>query len=157
MVSKRSRKALEKGTKEKSTDRSENLRWNKHAHFLASPHLHSMCGGKGVGEEKKTYKKMGSQDGLRPLLWGRPALMPQECTILCLLNELWGVTELSHWFTISNLRWGKTEPRKLYTIPTVGWHHWLNGSKFEQTLGDSEGQRSLVCCGPWHCNELDTT
>ena len=27
----------------------------------------------------------------------------------------------------------------------VGWHHWLNGHKFEQTLGDSEGQGSLAC------------
>ena len=22
----------------------------------------------------------------------------------------------------------------------VGWHHWLNGHEFEQTLGDSGGQ-----------------
>ena len=28
---------------------------------------------------------------------------------------------------------------------TVGWHHWLSGHEFEQTLGDSEGQGSLVC------------
>ena len=27
----------------------------------------------------------------------------------------------------------------------VGWHHQLNGHEFEQTLGDSEGQGSLVC------------
>ena len=27
----------------------------------------------------------------------------------------------------------------------IGWHHWLNGHEFEQTLGDSEGQGSLVC------------
>ena len=27
----------------------------------------------------------------------------------------------------------------------VGWHHRLNGHEFEQSLGDSEGQRSLVC------------
>ena len=25
---------------------------------------------------------------------------------------------------------------------TVGWHHWLNGQEFEQTLGDSEGQEA---------------
>ena len=31
----------------------------------------------------------------------------------------------------------------------VGWHHSLNGHEFEQTLGDSEGQRSLVCWSPW--------
>ena len=27
----------------------------------------------------------------------------------------------------------------------VGWHHQLNGHESEQTLGDSEGQRSLAC------------
>jgi len=27
----------------------------------------------------------------------------------------------------------------------VGWHHQLNGHKFEQTLGDSKGQESLLC------------
>ena len=31
----------------------------------------------------------------------------------------------------------------------VGWHHQLNGHKFEQALGDSEGQETLVCCRPW--------
>ena len=28
----------------------------------------------------------------------------------------------------------------------IGWHHRLNGHKFEQTPGDSEGQGSLACC-----------
>ena len=27
----------------------------------------------------------------------------------------------------------------------VGWHHQLNGHEFEQTPGDSGGQRSLMC------------
>ena len=31
----------------------------------------------------------------------------------------------------------------------VGWHCLLNGHEFEQTPGDSEGQRSLACCSPW--------
>ena len=35
--------------------------------------------------------------------------------------------------------------------------HRLNGHEFEQTLGDSEGQGSLVCFSPWGCKELDTT
>ena len=39
----------------------------------------------------------------------------------------------------------------------VGWHHWLNGHEFEQGLGDGEGQRSLACCSPWSCKELNTT
>ena len=39
----------------------------------------------------------------------------------------------------------------------VGWHHWLNGHKFEQTLGDSEGQGSLECCSSYGLKESDTT
>ena len=30
----------------------------------------------------------------------------------------------------------------------VGWRHQLNGYEFEQTLGDSGGQRSQACCSP---------
>ena len=30
----------------------------------------------------------------------------------------------------------------------IGWHHQLDGHEFEQILGDSEGQGSLVCCSP---------
>ena len=39
----------------------------------------------------------------------------------------------------------------------AGWHHWLNGHKFEQTPGDSEGQGSLACCSPWGHKESATT
>ena len=39
----------------------------------------------------------------------------------------------------------------------VRQHHWLNGHELEQTLGDSEGQRSLVCCNPWDRKESDMT
>ena len=38
-----------------------------------------------------------------------------------------------------------------------GWHRQLNGHKFEQTLGDSEGQGRLACCSPWGHKELDMT
>ena len=47
-------------------------------------------------------------------------------------------------------RRGQTEDK------TVGWHHQLNGHEFEQTSGDSEGQGSLVCCGPCGHKESDT-
>ena len=30
----------------------------------------------------------------------------------------------------------------------VDWHHRLNGHEFEQTLGDGEGQGSLLCFSP---------
>ena len=38
----------------------------------------------------------------------------------------------------------------------VGWHHRLDGNEFEQTLGDSEEQESLVCCSPWRHRVSDT-
>ena len=37
------------------------------------------------------------------------------------------------------------------------WYNRFSGHKFEQTLGDSEGQGILSCCGPWCCKESDTT
>ena len=37
------------------------------------------------------------------------------------------------------------------------FYHRLKGHEFEQTLGDSEGQRSLACCSPWGCKESDMT
>jgi len=37
----------------------------------------------------------------------------------------------------------------------VGWHHWLSGHEFEQTLGDGERWESLVCCSSWSCKESD--
>ena len=43
--------------------------------------------------------------------------------------------------------WGQEEKRTKEN-KMVGWHHWLNGDKFEQTLGVSEGQGSLACCSP---------
>ena len=31
----------------------------------------------------------------------------------------------------------------------VGWHHQLDRHEFNQALGVSDGQGSLVCCSPW--------
>ena len=39
----------------------------------------------------------------------------------------------------------------------VGWHHLFNGHEFEKTLGDREGQGSLVCYSPWGRKESDMT
>ena len=39
--------------------------------------------------------------------------------------------------------WGQEE-KGMEEDEMVGWHHWLNGHEFEQTLGDGEGQ------GAWH-------
>ena len=39
----------------------------------------------------------------------------------------------------------------------VGWHHWSSRHEFEQTLRDSAGQGTLLCCDSQGCKELDTT
>ena len=39
----------------------------------------------------------------------------------------------------------------------VGWHHQLDGHEFEQTLGDSGEEGTLVCCSPWGHKKLDRT
>ena len=39
----------------------------------------------------------------------------------------------------------------------VGWHHQLDGHKFEQAPGVGDGQGSLVSCSSWGCTKSDTT
>ena len=43
---------------------------------------------------------------------------------------------------------GGQEEKRVTEDEMIGWHHRLNGHKFEQTSGDSEGQGSLACCSP---------
>ena len=54
---------------------------------------------------------------------------------------------------------GKTEGRRRGRQRMrwlVGWHHRLNGHKFEQAPGIGDGQGSLACCSPWGHKESDT-
>ena len=45
---------------------------------------------------------------------------------------------------------GKIESRKGTTDnEMVGWHHQLDGHKFEQAPVAGDGQGSLSCCSPW--------
>ena len=39
----------------------------------------------------------------------------------------------------------------------VGWHHRIDGHKFEKIPGDGEGQGNLASCSPWGCKESDVT
>ena len=39
----------------------------------------------------------------------------------------------------------------------VRLHHRLNGCDFEQILGASKGQQSLLCYSSWGCKESDRT
>ena len=39
----------------------------------------------------------------------------------------------------------------------VGWHHRINGHKFEQALGVVEAQGTSACCSPSFGKESDMT
>ena len=64
--------------------------------------------------------------------------------------------EPAHWNPDAGKDW-RQEEKGMAEDEMVGWHHWLKGREFEQTVGDGEGQRSLVCCSPWDGKELDVT
>ena len=57
--------------------------------------------------------------------------------------------ELSHWKSPWCWERLRAQEEGVTEDKIVRYHHWLNGHEFEQTLGDSEGQRSLACCSPW--------
>ena len=71
---------------------------------------------------------------------------------------LWPPDEKS-WHTGKDSNAGKDGGQEKWVTEgeMVGWHYQLNGHKFEQTLGDSGGQRSLACCSPWGGKQLDVT
>ena len=56
--------------------------------------------------------------------------------------------------TLMGKDWGRE--KGMSEDEMVGWHHQLDGQKFEQALGDGGGQGGLACCSPWGCKESDT-
>ena len=54
---------------------------------------------------------------------------------------------------------GKIKGKRRWWHQKMRWLDSITDSKneFEQTSGDSEGQRRLVCCRPWHRKESDMT
>ena len=52
--------------------------------------------------------------------------------------------------------WGQQE-KGTTEDEMVGWHHQLNGHKFEQALGASDRQGSLTFYSPWGRKQLDMT
>ena len=68
--------------------------------------------------------------------------------------------DVKHWLTGKDPDAGKDwrlEEKGTPEDKMDGWHHQLNGHEFEQTPGDSGGQRSLGYCSPWGNKELDMT
>ena len=49
--------------------------------------------------------------------------------------------------------WGQGE-KGVKKDEVVGWHHQLNAQESEQTPGDGEIQKSLVCCSPKSWTQL---
>ena len=56
----------------------------------------------------------------------------------------------------SGKEWGQEE-KEMTENEMAGWHHQLNGHKFEQALGVGDGLGSLACCSPRGRKELDMT
>ena len=52
--------------------------------------------------------------------------------------------------------WGQ-EDKGMTEDEMAGWHHGIDGHKFEWTPGLCDGQRGLVCYDSWGRKELDTT
>ena len=64
---------------------------------------------------------------------------------------LWPL-DVKSWFIGKDLEAGKDwrqEEKGMTKDEMVGWHHQLNGHKFELTPGDAEGQGSLARCSSW--------
>ena len=52
--------------------------------------------------------------------------------------------------------WG-WEEKGMTEDEMAGWHHWLDGRKFEWTPGVGHGQGGLACCDSWGRKESDMT
>ena len=51
----------------------------------------------------------------------------------------------------------RREEKRAAEHEMVGWHYWLNGHEFKQTLGDSEVQGNLACCSSGGLEQLGMT
>ena len=90
-------------------------------------------------KENQPWIFIGSTDAETPIFWPPDA-------------KSWLIREDAD----AGKDWGQEE-KGVTEDELVGWHHWVKRHEFEQTLGDREGQGSLVCCSPWGGKESDTT
>ena len=80
------------------------------------------CGVGWGGVETKCIKR-GSQDGLRPLRWGRPTLMPWGCIVLCSPNKILSCNQsvtLVHHF--KSLLW-QDRTKEITHSPDIPYHN----------------------------------
>ena len=68
--------------------------------------------------------------------------------------------DVKSWLTGKDFDVGKDwrqEEKGTTESEMVGWHHRLDGHKFEWTPGVGDGQGGLTCCDSWGHKESDTT
>ena len=66
----------------------------------------------------------------------------------CFGQLMWRADSLEKSLTLGKIE-GRRRRGWQRTRWLVEWYHRLSEHEFEQTPGDSEGQRSLACCSPW--------
>ena len=74
--------------------------------------------------------------------------------------QYFGHLDMKNWLIAKDCDAGKDqgqEEKEVTGDEMIGWHHWLSGPEFEQTLEDSEEQGSLACFSPWSHKAWDTT
>ena len=107
--------------------------------FQGRQNIVGSCLGTTKGNQSRKFIGRTDTEAEAPILWPRDAK-----------SRLIG----------KDLMLGKIEGRR-----RRGWQRMrclvgtirFDGHEFEQTPGDSEGKRSLMCCSPQGCKELDTT
>ena len=114
----------------KITEASSHCRW-------CSPRDHEAVMG-------TTWHRLGMEEGRKAWWRGRETWIPGPRA----RQPLFILWDLVHW---------GQEEKGVTEDEMVGWHHWLNRHEFEQTPGDSEGQRSLEWCSLWGRKESDMT
>ena len=107
----------------------------------------SSCGGREdswISLDSKEIKPVNPKGNQPWILIGRTVAEAEAPTL--------GPLGANSWFFRKDPDAGKDrvqEEKGTTEDEMVAWHHWLNGSEFEQTQGNSEGQRILACCSSW--------
>jgi len=123
---------------------------------------------KGRGPPKTSLRELPSQPGPPPsaLFYERNqiifcVLVAPLCPTFCDRTDCSQPGSSVHGILQARiLEWVAIPFSRGYSDPRIEpWSPALQADSLpsEQTLGDSGGQKGLVCCSPWHCQESVTT